>query len=280
MLLRGLLLIALMLAAVVCLAADAFCGWMWLWLLPLTALGFTLVLLLGAFGYLLLLCKRVDTDKEQTEDDPVYRKMAELYIESILPAVRITVKTKGMQKAPKEGRFLLVCNHTSDLDPAPLLYAFPGRQLAFIAKKEVKDMFVVGPVLHKLLGQFINRENDREALRTILKCIQILKEDKASVAVFPEGRIHDDRKFHRFRPGVFKIAQKARVPIVVCTLKNAVDMIPNLCKLKPTELELSLLEVIPPEELADVPTTEIAERVYRLMAADLGPERVAAEQNA
>ena len=138
-------------------------------------------------------------------------------------------------------------------------------------------MFVVGKFMHKILCQRVNRENDREALKTILKCIDIIKKDKASIAVFPEGGINDDRKFHHLRPGVFKIAQKANVPIVVCTLKGTLNVIPNLPKLKRSDVELNLLEVIPAEELKGVTTVEIAQRVYRLMADDLGPELVAEE---
>lgn len=279
MLLRMFVLLALVLSAGICLLLDAFCGYTWLWLLPLLGLGFTVVFWLITFLFLLILCKRVDQNQEQEIDDPLYRKVAELVIESVIPMVRVSVKTKGLEKVPAEGRFMLVCNHVNDLDPAPILYTLPGRQLAFIAKKEVRDMFIVGPVLHKLLGQFIDRENDRAALKTILKCIRILKEDKASVAVFPEGGIFEDRKLHHFRPGVFKIAQKAEVPIVVCTLRNTRYLIDNLLHYKPSDVELRVLTVIPAEELKGVTTTDIADRVYKLMAEDLGPENVAQEQN-
>ena len=181
-----------------------------------------------------------------------------------------------MEKLPRDGRFLLVCNHCSLADPILLLYAMPKFQLAFVSKKENADMFVIGPMMHKIQCQLINRENDREALKTILKCIQILKEDKASIGVFPEGGIlSEDGKLHHFRPGVSKIAQKANVPIVVCTLKNTLHSVSNLLHLKPTHVELSVLDVIPAAELKGVTTVDIAERCYQLMAADMGPEMVA-----
>lgn len=276
MLLRFVILLSLVLSTVIGLPLGIFESYTWLWAVPLMAIGFTVLFLLIGFLYVLLLCKRVDMDQEQDGEDPHYRKVAELIVESGLPLVRMRVKATGVNKVP-QGRFVLVCNHVHDLDPAPLLYALPGRQLAFVAKQEVRDMFIIGPMLHKLQGQFINRENDREALKTILHCIQLLKEDKASIAVFPEGGIHDDRKFHHFRPGVFKIAQKAKVPIVVCTLKNTRYAGYNITHLKPTDVELNVLTVIAPEELEHVTTTEIADRVYHIMAEDLGPENVADE---
>ena len=277
MLLRAIVLLALVLATIIGLPCGIFSGYTWLWALPLMAVGFVLVGVLLVFLYVLILCKRVNMDTEEDGDDSYYRHVAELLVESVVPMVRISVTSKGLNQVPQVGRFMLVCNHVSNLDPAPILHALPGRQLAFVAKKEVRDMFVVGPMLKKIQGQFINRENDREALKTIINCIRILKEDKGSIAVFPEGGIHEDLKFHRFRPGVFKIAQKAQVPIVVCTLKNTRDLIPNLLHLKRSDVQFSVLAVIEPEEFAGVTTTELADRVYQMMAEDLGPENVAEE---
>ncbi len=277
MLLRFIVLAALVVAAVVGLPLGIFESLAWLWAYPLLSLGFILAGIALAFGFLLLLCKRVDTDQPQEADDPFYRRVTELYLDTIVPLVRIGVKTTGMEKVPHDGRFVLVCNHCSNSDPILLLNAFAGYQMAFVSKKENKDLFVVGPMMHKILCQLLDRENDREALKTILNCIKLLKEDKASIGVFPEGGIHPDRKLHHFRPGVFKIAQKANVPIVVCTLKNTRQVIPNMARLRHSEVELTVLEVIPAAELKGVTTAEIAERTYRRMADDLGPENVSME---
>jgi 1-acyl-sn-glycerol-3-phosphate acyltransferase len=275
MLLRGFGVISMAVGAILCLLTGAFDSYHWMWQLPLFSLGMLVLLLVGAFLYLLLLCHRVDLDKEQEYDDRHYRKVLELYVESALPVLRVNVRTKGMNKVPTDRRFLLVCNHCNNIDPVLLLDKFAGHQVAFISKKENKDMFLVGKVMHKLLCQLIDRENDREALKTILKCVEILKEDKASIGVFPEGYILPHRKLHAFRPGVFKIAQKAKVPIVVCTLKDTANAIVNLLHYRPSDIELSVLQVIEPEEYAGKKTVQIADEIYRMMAQDLGPDRVA-----
>ena len=275
MLLRGFGVISIAVGAILCLLTGAFASYHWMWQLPLFSLGMLVLLLVGAFLYLLLLCHRVDPDKEQEYDDRHYRKVLELYVESALPVLRVNVRTKGMNKVPTDRRFLLVCTHCNHIDPVLLLDKFAGHQVAFISKKENKDMFLVGKVMHKLLCQLIDRENDREALKTILKCVEILKEDKASIGVFPEGYILPHRKLHAFRPGVFKIAQKAKVPIVVCTLKDTANAIVNLLHYRPSDIELSVLQVIEPEEYAGKKTVQIADEIYRMMAQDLGPDRVA-----
>ena len=275
MLLGAISALSLVSGLAVCFGAGAFGGLSWLWILPLTFLGTFLILVGIGFAFLLILCRRVDQSVPQEQDDRLYRIVTELVIESALPFLRIHVKKTGVEKIPTDGRFLLVANHTNDSDPIILLYALPKRQLAFISKRENSSMFVIGPMMHKIQCQLINRENDREALKPILRCLQIIKADKASIAVFPQGGIDDDGLLHHFKPGVFKIAQKANVPVVVCTLKNTKNVVYNILHLKPSHVELNVLEVIPAEEIKAAGTVEIAHRCHDLMAADLGPELTA-----
>lgn len=274
MLLGGITLVSVIVAVIIGIGAE---GLNWLWMIPVLSLGFTLLGVLLAFLFLLFLASIVDLKKEQQDDSKLYRKTVELYLQSALPPLRWHIKTTGMEKVPETGRFMLVCNHVSLADPVVLLRVFTGKQLAFISKKENQSMFLVGKVMHKMLCQPIDRENDKAALKTIIRCIQILREDKASVAVFPEGYIHEDKKLHRFRSGVFKIAKKTEVPIVVCTMKNTKDAISNLLHHRHTNIEVSVLATIQPEEYKDLTAVDLSERIYQLMAEDLGPENVAQE---
>ena len=242
--------------------------WIFLALFPACWLG----LLLAAFLFLCLLCAFVDQDKPQEEDSRFYRAVMYLYIEALILLARLKVETAGLEKTPKEGRFLLVCNHQNESDPGILLHYFKNSQLAFISKRENRTMFAVGKFMHKTLCQLVNRENDREALKTILKCIQLIKEDKVSIGAFPEGGILVKDKLSHFRSGMFKIAQKANVPIVVCTLKGTSDLFHNMKKLKRTRVRLHLVDVIPAEEVKTANTVELGEKIYQMMLEDLGKE--------
>ena len=265
-------------AALMGICTEAFDSLAWLWVLPVTFLGSFLLLAGLAFLVLLIACAVVDPDKPQEKDSKFYRVMTNLCVEAVLTFARVRVTTSGLEQTPKSGRFLLVCNHLHEADVAILLHYFRKSQLAFISKQENRDMFLVGKLMPKLLCQLINRENDREALRTIIKCIQLLKDDKVSVAVFPEGYIRPDRKFHQLRPGVFKIAQKANVPIVVCTLTGTQTVVKNFLKCKPSHVTLHLLEVLPAEWVAGKSTVEMAEYIHGIMAQDLGPDYRPAEE--
>ena len=248
-----------------------------LWLIPVFLVGGFLVYAALAFGLLLLICAFIDPEKPRENDNPHFRKMIMTYIHAVLTILPVKIRAKGLEKTPKDGRFLLVCNHIDILDPVVLLAHFKKCQLAFISKRENASMFIVGKIMHKIQCQRINRENDKEALRTIINCIKIIQEDKASVGVFPEGYTSLDGLLHSFRSGVFKIAQKANVPIVVCTVQNTNKPFRNIKKLKRTDVHLHLIKVLQPEALAGKTAVEVGDMVHSLMAEDLGPDLVLQE---
>ncbi len=266
-------------ALLICFFAGAFQSLAWLWALPVSYLGAFLITGGLIFLFVILCEHAVDTEKPQEKDSKFYRFLINRIAEAAIPILSVKMHIRGLEKTPKQGRFMLVCNHLNEMDPVVLLRYFKDSQLTFISKRENQSMFVVGKFMHKIQCQLMNRENDREALKTILKCIDIIKEDKASVAVFPEGYIKPDHKLHHFRSGVFKIAQRTKVPIVVCTLQNTQYVFHNGLRLKPTEVHLHLVDVISPEQYQGMTTVELGNMVYEMMARDLGPENVSTEED-
>ena len=268
------LALVLLTAVGICFAAGGFAGLSWLWQLPLCIIGSALGLAAVYFLILWIASALVDVEKPREKDSKFYRALTQTTARLAIWITRTRVHAKGLEQTPKEGRFLLVCNHLALMDPVTLLAYFRKSQLAFISKRENNSMFLVGRLMHMLMCQLINRENDREALKTILTCIRLIQEDKVSVGVFPEGYINGDNLLHPFRSGVFKIAQKTKVPIVVCTLQNTQNVFGNALKFKPTDVHLHLVGVVRPEEYEGLTTVDIANRVYAMMAEDLGPDKV------
>ncbi len=243
-----------------------------LWLLPVYFLLYFAALFLAAVAYCAIICAFVDMKKPAEEDSPFYRANMYVYIEFLMNILRVKVKATGLEKTPKEGRFLLVCNHQAMADPGIVLHYFKKSQLAFVSKKENEKLPLINKFLHKIMCQSIERENDRQGLRVILKCIDLIKQDRVSMAVFPEGYTTKDGKVHHFRPGAFKIAQKTGVPIVVCTINGTMPLFHNLKTYSATRAELHLVDVIQPEQYAGMTTAEISDMVYEMMIADLGEE--------
>ena len=267
--------IAAILSVVLCAATGAFAGLAWLWLLPVGWLGAFLGIIILVFLLVLAMCAFVDLEKEENKDNRFYRAMLYVIADAAHTALQVRVHAEGLEKIPSDGRVLLVCNHLNNVDPVIIMHQVKKKQtLAFIAKREAGNMFVVGKFMHKILCQRINRENDREALKTILKCIDIIKKDKASIAVFPEGGIRGGNVLHPFRHGVFKIALRTQVPVVVCTLWGTQDVFHNGLRLKPTDVQFHVLGVVQPDVYKGMTAVELGHLVHDMMAKDLGPERV------
>ena len=267
--------VSAVLALTSCLLGGGFSDLNFLWQLPVNFLWMFLALFAAVFLFVVICCACVDMKKVQEKDSPFYRWLLALCTDAIHSILMMKVELQGVEKMPKEGRIMLVCNHLHLLDPVVLLHIFRDKQLGFISKKENDRKFIIGPLLHKTMCQPINRENDREALKTILNCVKLLNEDEVSIGAFPEGYTSKDKLLPPFRHGVFKVAQKAQVPIVICTIRNTHKAFHNILRLKPTKVELHVVDVITPETMKGLTTVNIGTKVYDIMAADLGPELVA-----
>ena len=121
----GMLILSLLSSLGICLGTNSFAGLNWLWLLPLCFVGCFIVILALAFLILWFLCLAVDTEKPQEQDNPFYRWVTQNFCQLAMWVLLMRVHRKGMEKLPKDGRYLLVCNHINDLDPVTLLAHFP-----------------------------------------------------------------------------------------------------------------------------------------------------------
>ena len=87
--------------------------------------GYWLGLFAIAFAVLWVSCATVDISKPQEQDSKYFRRLTKLYIPAVVSLLRMDVQLEGAQQLPKDGRFLLICNHLNILDPVLLLGCFP-----------------------------------------------------------------------------------------------------------------------------------------------------------
>ena len=122
-------------SVLICFGANGFGTLAWLWILPVSFVGLFLGLAILAFLALWGLTAIVDMNKPQDTDSKFYRWLTYLYIDAVFLILQTRFHTTGLENVPKDGRFLLVCNHLNDLDPLSLLKHFKKSQLAFISKR-------------------------------------------------------------------------------------------------------------------------------------------------
>ena len=114
----------------------------------------------------------------------------------------------------------------------------------------------------------IDRENPRNAMKTVNRAADLLKRGEVNVAVYPEGKRNYGEELLPFHGAMFKIAQKANVPIVVMTAKGTYDIQKNF-PLHRSRVELDVLAVLPADEVKSMKTSAIGERVAEIMNKNL-----------
>ena len=99
-------------------------------------------------------------------------------------------------------------------------------------------------------------------MQVINEAADVVKDGK-NIILFPEGtRSRKGNQLLEFKSGSFKIAVKAKCPIVPVALKNC--FVPfDSNTIRPVTVEVHFLDPIPYEEYQGMKTTEIAKEVKR-----------------
>lgn len=208
----------------------------------------------------------VDSQKLYTKDSAFYRFLLYSATWLCMHLLHIRVAVSGAEKLPK-GRFLFVANHRSNFDPIVTWYALPHRDLAFISKPENFYIPLFGRIVRRCCFMPIDRENARAAVTTI-NAADLLKTDAVSVAVYPEGTRSKTGVLLPFHDGVFKIAQKAKVPIVVAVTEGT-DRIAKTSFFRRKTVKLEILETLAVEDITACRSHVIGDRVRQTMLCAL-----------
>ncbi len=158
----------------------------------------------------------------QNAKDRMLFKVVQVYCRFLLFLAGTKVQWIGLDKIPKDGAKVFIMNHRSLFDVPLTMVMMPG-PTRYVAKKEFEKTPLLSWWIRGLHCYFIDRDNVREALKTILAGIDDLKNGE-SVAVFPEGtrgRTEDEREMLEFHEGTFKLATKSGAPIVPVTISGA-----------------------------------------------------------
>lgn len=134
-----------------------------------------------------------------------------------LSGVKLIVE--GTENIPTDTSVLYVGNHRSYFDVVLTLSLFPN-VTGYVAKKEIKKVPILRRWMNAIHCIFLDRDNIKEGLKTILQGVEELKKGY-SLCIFPEGtRNKETDTLLPFHEGSFKLAEKSGVPIVPMTLVN------------------------------------------------------------
>lgn len=232
-----------------------------IWVFPVSFLGFCFLFTLLYWLFLGLFSLHVRLGKTYDKPSKVDYRLLNSGYRFLCSAARVRLHVTGMEKLPKEGRFLLVSNHLSRFDPMVQSIALKDWMLAFISKPSNFTIPIGRRYVRRCCYMPIDRENPRNALKTINRAANLILSDAASVAVYPEGHRGTGTRLQEFKHGCLKIAVKAGCPIVVTTIYGTQKIHRNF-PLRRTDVYFDILDVIAPEKKK---TAELSKQIKEEM---------------
>lgn len=153
-------------------------------------------------------------------------RMVQWAFKLMLSVAGVQVTVIGEENIPDEA-VLYIGNHRSYFDIL-LTYSRCKRLTGYVAKKEMLRYPLLRTWMKRLYCLFLDRDNPREGLKSILQAIDYVKQG-VSICIFPEGTRNDGEEgsILPFHTGSFKIAEKSGCPIIPVSMNNTAAIFEN-----------------------------------------------------
>lgn len=150
--------------------------------------------------------------KDPVEAYHVSNRIVRHAFNRILQLAGVRRIVKGAENIPSETA-LYVGNHRSYFDILTT-HVTIKQPIGYVAKAEMTNIPFLAQWMKNIGCLFLDRKDNKKALKTILDGANMLKSGQVSLFIFPEGtRGHGD-EIAPFKKGSFKMAERAQVPIV------------------------------------------------------------------
>ena len=126
------------------------------------------------------------------------------------------------------------------------------------------------PQLRNRLPAFLS--HSRLAIPVFDRAVNLINDNQLSIGIYPEGTRSKTCELLPFHNGVFKIAQRAQVPVVVACIKRTEKIHKNF-PFKKTPVQLDILDVIPTEKVLSQRTCELGDYCRTLMENHLAGKK-------
>jgi 1-acyl-sn-glycerol-3-phosphate acyltransferase len=191
------------------------------------------------------------------------------YFSARLAGLKINVD--GHEKIPP-GTCLFLANHTSFVDPVPIVWAI-HRRIAILLKRSLLSIPIVGWAFRIAKFVPVDRSNARSGIASAELATARMKQGLSFLA-YPEGTRSYDGRLLPFKKAIFAIAINARVPIVPLVLIGAQKIAPKgSLRITPGEVTVRFGHPIDASAYTITQRRELADRVHAAMAALLPPDQ-------
>ena len=167
----------------------------------------------------------------------------------------MTIEVVDPENISEEDGCVFIANHQGYADIIALIVALDGRQVGFMAKDSLEKVPYLGKWIKLIRGLFIKRGDTREALKSMKEGIELVK-NGYNLAIFPEGTRSRGPKMGKFKAGSFKLATKAKAPIVPVSISGSYKCFEEKGYAQPATIKVMFH---PPVETKDLSRQEIME---------------------
>lgn len=163
----------------------------------------------------------------------------------------------GRENLPEEGGYVLYPNHQGKYDAYSII-AVHEKPLTAVMDREMSYFVLINEIMETLQGKRLDIGDARQALTVINQIAQEVAQGRR-YTIFPEGAYSNEKHntLWDFKPGCFKAATKAGVPIVPVVLVDSYKAY-NSWQITPVKTQVHFLKPIFPEEYSSLNTTQIA----------------------
>lgn len=248
----------------VTIATHLLAHWYWFWV-PILLLVVFFAVALFLFLLITYLCSlpiNIDEVKERPSPFGVFICYEVASFIVLISGIR--VKINGLEKIPTDQRFLFISNHRSNLDPIVIMDKMRSYDIAFISKISVMHIPAIGKLIHEWCFMSIDRENARNAIKTIQQATNYIKNDIVSIGIYPEGTRSKSQQMGDFHAGSFKIAQKAGCPLVISAVRGTEKVRYRFWSID--WVQVDVLEVMDGSKVKEIKSVELADHAKSLIA--------------
>ena len=207
-------------------------------------------------------------NKDRYSIDVKYKRLRHLVFK-ISDSLAMDIHAVGVNNIPKETSCFL-SNQMGAVDPVAIIKLL-DTPMTFLAKKELEHVPGLGKAIYSIEGEFLDREDLKKSLRTMMRIEEDLKAKRKNWLIFPEGTRNKDNKalLHDFHYGTFRAAMKAGVPICPVATYSSFRLLKSKHHFKKYPTFVSFLPPITPDEYVDMTPEEVGAKVQKMIQKEV-----------
>ncbi len=157
-------------------------------------------------------------------DNRVYYWFSNLLYKACVFSMSSSITIKGKENIPKEPA-IFVANHESALDMPVFGSILDGAPHVWLFYVRYAKIPVVGFIFRRM-NVVIDPSGLRKLVGSLEKTVDIVKDKKSNIMIFPEGGRFNDGQVHNFFYGFAILAKDTKRPVVPVMLYNLGNIYP------------------------------------------------------